>query len=465
MPPQPPAPDFRILLDLSTSLAWRGRHAVGIVRTEREIATRLLRDDALDVLPVIFHQGRICAIELEEALAILSPQPAAAPSSGNAPPAAAPKRSMRHRIKDLLAPIKPALRTVARRLLHRLPAGARQDAKISGIHFIRFLRSLRQTLPLAPVPPAESDFGMVVHPGPHDVLFLCGLGWDVIDCKALALLQRQSGMRIAAVIYDLIPIKLPQVLGGQPKDYFRNYFLHMLDMGAHLFCISQCTQRDLAEYAATEQRTLPPTSVIYLGADLPAAPDAQTLGDAALVERFRGGRFALTVSTFEVRKNYRLLLECWPELVKDPDFDLDLVIVGMPGWGVDDVIAKLKRSPLLGKRIFWLDRVPDAGLSWLYEQCNVFLFPSLYEGWGLPIIEAYQHGKPVISSNRGAAPEACMGQGTLIDIDDPAAWQAAIRAAARGEVARPRAEVALPTWEAAARHVGDTLRSLMDRPA
>ncbi len=117
--------------------------------------------------------------------------------------------------------------------------------------------------------------------------------------------------------------------------------------------------------------------------------------------------------------------------LSDPSFDLDLVIVGMPGWCADDVIARLEGLKGFGSRVLWFKRMSDAGLSWLYEHCHVSLFPSLYEGWGLPVVEALQHGRPVIASNRGATPEAGLGLATILDPDDRAGWRAAVIAASR----------------------------------
>lgn len=128
---------------------------------------------------------------------------------------------------------------------------------------------------------------------------------------------------------------------------------------------------------------------------------------------------------------------------------MDLVIVGMRGWEADDVISRLESSTLYGQRIFWLRDLGDGGLSWLYAGCHVVVFPSLYEGWGLPVVEALQHRRPVIASNRGGAPEAGLGIAQIIDPDDLAAWCEAVSAIGRA----PRAEtprVTPPKWEDAA---------------
>ena len=102
------------------------------------------------------------------------------------------------------------------------------------------------------------------------------------------------------------------------------------------------------------------------------------------------------------------------------------------------MIDRLETSALHGQCIFWLRDLGDGAVSWLYERCHVALYPSLYEGWGLPVVEALQHRRPVIASNRGAVPEAGLGIAQIIDPDDLAAWCEAVAAIARA----PRAETA-----------------------
>ena len=92
--------------------------------------------------------------------------------------------------------------------------------------------------------------------------------------------------------------------------------------------------------------------------------------------------------------------------------------------------------------------------------CHVFLYPSLYEGWGLPVVEALQHGRPVIASNRGGVPEAGLGLAEIIDPDDQQAWRRAIIAAAQS----PRGQVlaqGIPTWDHTAEMVKEHLLRLL----
>ncbi len=470
----------RIFVDVSTSLAWRGRHAVGIVRVEREITLRLLDAPDLAVVPVVFHHGSFRAIDPDAArLLALPAEPGVAapldvPDGGIGPaPAAVPRTGLRR----LLRPIGSLARATARALLRCAPPSVREDwrqALLRGRQAVRNLvygRGADASLPIGP-PPLDGlaagaaaseqpvDFSLVVHPGPDDLLFLCGLAWDVIDWQVVEALRAECGLRVVTVMYDLIPIKLPEVCHTVTTYPFLNCFLHILDNSSLILCISECTRADLLAFAADMGRPMPNATVFTLGADVPAAADAGALARFGLVERLAGRRFALAVGTFEARKNYALVIDLWHELVKDPDFDLDLVIVGMEGWKVGEVIDRLKASPLYGTRIFWLQKVTDGGLSWLYEMCHFLVFPSLYEGWGLPVVEALQHGRPAIVSSRGATPEAGYGLATVVDPADRTAWYRAIAEAARA----PRRTLDVPrfpSWNDAAASVKASLAGLL----
>ena len=465
----------RLLMDLSTSLAWRGQHAVGIVRTEREIAVRLLDSHDLCVVPVVYHDGHFRAIDPDFARDLIS-----AVVGGDTKPAGAisPTDAEMHRpwLAWAVGPAAAFARLAARSILAAVPRASREEVRLSLIYARQAVRHLmyrrgetaagadatEHAVTGAPLADgAEPDLSLIVHPEPTDVLFLGGLGWDVTDWRRLSSLRAATGVRVVSVMYDLIPVKFPEFLGA-PSDYFQNYFLHVVDNCERIFCISRCTQVDFAKFVEDSRRPPVPTEVIYLGANVPARADDGEFTDPAVRERLRRGRFALAVGTFEIRKNYPLLIDLWEDLLRDPGFDLDLVIVGMPGWRADDVIARLEALPGFGSRIFWFKRLSDSGLSWLYEQCLVLLFPSLYEGWGLPVVEALQHGRPVIASDRGATPEAGFGHATILDPLDHAAWREALLAAARG----PRQVAAvepglLPDWDGTAATVERGILDMM----
>ena len=161
-----------------------------------------------------------------------------------------------------------------------------------------------------------------------------------------------------------------------------------------------------------------------------------------LQDRYRlPDRFVLFVGTLEPRKNLAGLVAAMAELP-----DLALVVVGPAGWGDDT-------AGLLGERATALGFVGAAELAALYRAATVFCYPSFWEGFGLPILEAMSHGTPVVTSRGGATEEVAGDAAVLVDPHDPSVIAAGIRVASeqRADLAiagRRRADAF--TWEATA---------------
>ena len=129
-------------------------------------------------------------------------------------------------------------------------------------------------------------------------------------------------------------------------------------------------------------------------------------------------RYVLYVSTIELRKNHRLLVRVWQRLLERHGTNLvpNLVFAGKIGWLVDDLLNDLEASDYLNGKIILLRSLSDAELQQAYRSCLFTVFPSLSEGWGLPIVESLAHGKFCVASNHTSIPEA---GGSLIDYFDP----------------------------------------------
>jgi glycosyltransferase involved in cell wall biosynthesis len=421
-------------------------------------------------LPIVFHENafRLLSEGYARSLLTTTEEPNASDAAEGASPEGSTDQQRVNVLARCLRPFAIVARKTARWGLRLFPASVSEELRLMLIHARQAFRNLayrparRLTAPFDPQREADDilDLSLVVHPTARDVLFVCGLSWDVLNWPTIAELRQDTGLRIVSVMYDLIPIKFPEFVGG-PQPVLQNCFLHMVDNSDLIFCISACTETDFAEFVRSNGRPAVPTEIIYLGANVPALPSPESIPGASVRARLSSGRFALTVGTFEIRKNYVLLVDLWEDLLNDPEFDLDLVIVGMPGWLVEDTVKRLQALPGFGTRIHWFQRLSDSGLSWLYENCHVFLFPSLYEGWGLPVAEALLHKSPTIASDRGATPEAAFGEAFLIDPEDKAAWRRALVETAKA----PRRVIEfdpsnLPTWERTAAAVAHTLMNV-----
>ena len=217
--------------------------------------------------------------------------------------------------------------------------------------------------------------------------------------------------------------------------------------------ISQATADDF-------QQRFPRAAGRVTVAPLAVAPQLTASGETTGAELPAPG-FVLAVGTLEPRKNLPRLVEAYRLLGETLQREHPLVVVGDLGWRTDSTIAALES---LGERCIALGRVSDAALAELYRRCAVFCYPSLYEGFGLPVLEAMAAGAAVVTSNVSSLPEVGGDAVAYADPRDPSAIAAAIaellaspqRRAQLGAAARAR--TAEFSWQRTAAIVLDVLR-------
>jgi glycosyltransferase involved in cell wall biosynthesis len=133
----------------------------------------------------------------------------------------------------------------------------------------------------------------------------------------------------------------------------------------------------------------------------------------------------MLVATIEPRKGHTLLYRVWQRLLAEgipQAARFRLVFVGRPGWMTGGLMADLRKSPAATSHIVLIHDVDDDGLAALYEAAAFCVYPSEYEGYGLPVIEAFAHGKAVIASSGGAIPELVQDLSPCLDPADEEAW-------------------------------------------
>ena len=212
-------------------------------------------------------------------------------------------------------------------------------------------------------------------------------------------------LEVYQVIHDLIPVARPQYTTKLTRQSFSRYLAQVAPSRPTFITTSKNTQDDLKDYCRQSGLDQPTTIACPLG-DNPLDPNqpADEIRDLA------GQPFILSVGTIEPRKNHQLLLEAYR---KDADGILPtLCIAGRVGWLVGDLLSELKNHP----RIMLLTNTTDSQLAWLYQNCAYTVFPSLYEGWGLPVAESLAWGCPTLASNAASLPEV---GGDLADYFDP----------------------------------------------
>ncbi len=319
---------------------------------------------------------------------------------------------------------------LARRIAYRLPADLR-------LPLTRLLRSQREGLgavgllgraaagrvgglgrrPAAPAAGRGGADGLTVaafagSAAAGDVLLVLGSTWfHPFYGELVATARERWGMRIAVLIYDIIPLLRPEWCDQNLTARFRHWALALLPQADILLTISQASARDLGRFAAAggiALRAAPLPIPVGTGFSRPVgspAPPASATRDARLPP---AGSYVLTVSTIEARKNHALLLRVWRRLLDEmPAASVPtLVFAGRVGWLVDDLMRQLRNADWLDGKIVLIADPQDGELAQLYEGCRFTVFPSFYEGWGLPVTESLGFGRPCIASNSSALPEA-----------------------------------------------------------
>ncbi|RJF76579.1 glycosyltransferase family 1 protein [Rhodopseudomonas palustris] len=303
-----------------------------------------------------------------------------------------------------------------------------------------------------------------------EVLLLAGENWSRVDYAAVARMRRERGTRVAAVCQDFIPVVAPQFFAdGEFVTQFEAYARFLIHECDLVVSISDSTSADVRDYAERHGGLRGALEVVHLGADL-IAPKA-VKRPAALTDA-QARRFVISVSTIQSRKNFDLLYHVWRRLTEQGTPDLPtLVMVGQPGFGSSDLLWQIAHDPVTASSVLHLPRVGDDELAWLYQHCAFTLYPSFYEGWGLPVSESLAFGKYCLASNTSSLPEAGAGLAGHLDPLDFAAWRDAVLDLIRAPEHLAQHEAAIRanyrpvTWAQSARRLAEVLRSLAAAPA
>lgn len=213
---------------------------------------------------------------------------------------------------------------------------------------------------------------------------------------------------LVSTVHDLAMVKFPEIAHPKLKRMHERSWKVLRERGAHLIAVSRATRNDiieLLEYPADKVHVIYealPEEVVAIGKQLNEDIAQKTMTRLGLVKPY-----VLAVGTREPRKNLERLIEAWKPLKAD----VDLVIAGEAGWDATSTGTKLSEIPelkLLGK-------VDDITLAVLYTNAEVFAYPSLYEGFGLPILEAFYFGTSVLTSNLSSMAEIAGNAALLVD--------------------------------------------------
>lgn len=225
-------------------------------------------------------------------------------------------------------------------------------------------------------------------------------------------------------VHDISFAHYPETFPAPLVSYLNNVVPWSIERATHVLADSISTKRDLVELWRVPEEKV---TVLYAGVNgrfHPNTPRGQITAVQRIYNLDPATPYILCVGTVQPRKNYPMLVRAFAPLAKE--IPHNLVIAGGKGWLNEELMAEIERLGLIN-RVQFTGFVDDADLPALYSGADVLAFPSLYEGFGLPLLEAMACGTAVISSNASCLPEVAGNAAPLLPPNDQAAWTETMR--------------------------------------
>ena len=240
---------------------------------------------------------------------------------------------------------------------------------------------------------------------------------------------------LVVTVHDLSFVRHPE---SHPKDrleHFARYLPGTLERAAHVITDSETVRREaLAHFGLDPKRV----TAVHLGVGPEFVPrDAAATAPVLARHGLVHGGYLLSVGTLEPRKNLALAMRAWASLPGSVRGGRPLVVAGAKGWLNDSLVALVERLEREGA-VRFLGFVPQDDLPALYAGALAMAYPSRYEGFGLPVVEAMACGVPVVTSSASCLPEIAGDAALLADPDDEAAMAQALRSLVEDAALRDR---------------------------
>lgn len=365
----------KLVLDVSLTLNLRGRIASGIPRVEESVAEALLRRTDIE-LAFCRYRSRHNAFQYVPAQTV---REALAQPRINASPYWPPSKN-----------------GMLRHLGRALEKGWRRHV----------------------FPPSD-----LVRWSPDRVFVSVGAWWNSNYDSSLRAMFGHPPARKILMCHDTIPLQFPDYFEDREAGSRFRSGLTLISTADLVLCNSQMTKRDLLEVLSTTFLPVPPMMVVSLPPGiLPDRTPEQPPLDAP------DGDFVLMVGSVSRRKNQIMLCDVWSRLARDPSVaGVKLILVGAWSDHSAEVHERLQSDRALDGRVIVRNDITDSELAWLYRHCLFTVYPSHYEGWGLPIGESLGFGKLCVASDTSAMPDA--GQGLCLHLPphDTGRWYDTMR--------------------------------------
>jgi glycosyltransferase involved in cell wall biosynthesis len=271
------------------------------------------------------------------------------------------------------------------------------------------------------------------------------------------LLPPTLARRKLVTIHDLSYVRVPECFPAPLLNYLNRAVPRSVACADLILADAASTQRDLIDVYRVPLEKI---RVLYSGVDPRFCPNVMEDARARVRELTRGKPYILSVSTIQPRKNYARLIEAFARIANSQFLirDLQLVIAGGRGWMYEEIFQTVERLNLR-ERVIFPEFFADDDLPALYAGATLFVYPSLYEGFGLPVAEAMACGVPVVCSNASSLPEVAGDAALYFDPRDVDAMADALHRALTDDALRAdlRAcgfvQIKQFSWEKAAREL------------
>lgn len=357
---------------------------------------------------------------------------------------------------DARTGIQRVVRALLLQLLQQPPAGCvvrpvfatrRQGYHYANAEFMHAFEHPKQT---------AGDAGKPVSVQRGDIFLGLDLAAHLLHRhRAQVLNWKRIGVKVHVVVYDLLPLQHPKWFNPKTTRNFKRWVSWLAIHADTAVCISQTVKMELGTWL-NASFGLPmgalPASTIVLGADIEASAPSEGLPAEAefLLARMRNTPAVLMVGTLEPRKGYDQAVAAFEQIWQHPGPLLMLVIVGRPGWKTEALQQQLRSHPQANKRLVWLEDVSDEFLNELYATCYGVLVASRAEGFGLPLIEAALHGKPVLARDIPVFKELQIAGLSFFNSNTPQGLANAIALWRQTPKDTDRTAPRFPTWQLSA---------------
>ncbi|MCW8445469.1 glycosyltransferase [Fluoribacter gormanii] len=325
-------------------------------------------------------------------------------------------------VEDVKSGIQRVTRSILKRLLEAPPSGYRvEPVYASERHTYRYARKF--TLNLLSCP-SEGFEDTPIDAFAGDIFLGLDLCPGIVPRQEEYLLNlRRKGVSIYFVIYDLLPILMPQMFTPETEKRHQSWMntVSMFDGG---LCISQAVADNVFDYLngfKSEHSRPFKVGYFHLGADIENSLPTHGINsnEEEVLQQLEQDPTFIMVGTVEPRKGHKHVLNAF-EILWSQGLRANLVIIGKRGWNVEKLVQKLQTHPQLFKNLFWLEHVSDEFLERLYASSSCMLAASEGEGFGLPLIEAAKYKLPIIARDLKVFREIAGSHATYFNSNHPA---------------------------------------------